>query len=431
MKRAILNLQQLADNALFETISEGISLIVNNAVDLNESSYCLNQAGKFRASEIMSGFAEEEAAKVLILIDFVRCPRDVKERGRLLKRFYSHLAKRIYAMTCEYPNIASFGELKKLVDHERRAWYLDGPNDVDWIFRNAISTKREQDLYVDYVQNVTDEAGANFWVAPTDILVAPDEPLNSPSEYAVPDCVRLAQALSKAGAGSTDGLAEIANAWRGFQPKPETDRGQIRDLIADTLDRLALNCDCVDQPTAQFILWRWTFPMWPLEVTEQGDNNDLREQRRAMTAWIEDTEAKRDPPPAITRPRVEELSEAYAAWEHDVDGPDSKVQKKDGRRSFHFSKVDSKFFELPSYKILEQKFGSLNDEERIALVALGWFACDHLANWPEAHKRAVKQAPTQDDGYQISLGRYWLPGLDRWEASPQPFVAGQWHKRPH
>ena len=428
MKRAISNLQQLAYDTLFETISEGISLIVNNAVDLNESAYHLHQAGRFRTSEIMSGFAEEEAAKVLMLIDFVRCPRDFDGRGRLLKRFYSHVAKRIYAMTCEYPNIASFGELKGLVDQERRSWYLDGPNDVDWIFPNAISTEREQALYVDYVADVTDVDCSDFWAAP-------DESLNCPSEYPVPDCVRLAVALSEAGAGSTDGLAEIANAWRGCRPNPETDRGEVRGLIADTLDRLALNGDCVDQPTAQLILRRWTFPMWPLEVTEQRDRpaesiDDLREQRRARIAWIEDTEAKRDPPPAIARSRVEELSEAHAAWDRDADEALRQDWKQEGRFRFLPSAADTaKIFELPSYKILKHKFGGLNEEERIALVALGWFARDRLANWPAVHARAVKQAPTQNDGYQISLGGYWLPGLDRWEASPQPFVAGQWHNR--
>ncbi len=424
MKRAIPNLRQLADDTLFETISEGISLIVNNAVDLNESAYHLHQAGKFRTSEIMSGFAEEEAAKILILIDFVRCPRDFDGRGPLLGCFYSHLAKRIYAMTCEYPSIVSFGELKKLVDHERRSWYLDGPNDIDWIFPNAISTKREQTLYVDYVPSVTDVDWPDSWVAP-------DEPLDCPSEYPVPDCVRLAYALSKAGAGSTDGLAEIAYAWRGFQPNPETDRGEVRGLIADTLDRLALNCDCVDQPTAQFILRHWTFPMWPLEVAEQKVSpKDLLEQRRAMIAWIKDTEAKRDPPPAITRSRVEELSEAHAAWKRDADEALRQDYKQEGRFRVLPSTADTaKIFELPSYKILKQKFGGLNEEERIALVALGWFACDRLANWPAVHERAVKLAPIQDDRYLMSLGRYWLPGLDRWEAAPRPFVAGQWHKR--
>ena len=435
MKPAISNLQQLADDALFDTISEGMPLFVSNAVELDEAANCLHQGGKFRASEIMRGFAEEEAAKVLILIDFVRCPRDFNGRGHLLRRFNNHLAKRIYAMACEYPNIASFGELRRLVDHERRSWYLDGPNDVDWIFPNAISTKRERDLYVDYVQDVTAKAGAGFWMAPSDFLETPDVPANPPSEYASPECVRLALALAKAGAGSANGLAEISELWRGLQPKPETGRGEIHDLAADTLGRLALNCDCVDEPTSRLILRRWTFPMWSLEVTEQTDDSadsidDLREQRHLMIAWIEDTEAKRDPPPAIARSKVEELSEAHAAWEHDADRALRQDWKQEGSFRFRFlppaSIADT--MELPSYKILKQKFDTLNEEELIALVALGWFACERPANWPEVHARAAKQAPAQGDDYQLSLGKDWLAGLNRWDATPTPFVPGKWHK---
>ena len=33
-----------------------------------------------------------------------------------------------------------------------RAYYLAGPNDVDWIFRNQLLSSREDGLYVDYVR---------------------------------------------------------------------------------------------------------------------------------------------------------------------------------------------------------------------------------------------------------------------------------------
>jgi hypothetical protein len=34
---------------------------------------------------------------------------------------------------------------------ERQALYLDGPEDVDWIFRNAIEQRREEAIYVYYI----------------------------------------------------------------------------------------------------------------------------------------------------------------------------------------------------------------------------------------------------------------------------------------
>ena len=166
MRRAIRNLEQLSDIDLLETLSEGMPLIVDNATSLDEIAQRLYRDGEFRASEVRRGFAEEEAAKVLILIDYVRCSRKSGQRSQVLDRFYGHIAKRIHAMACEYPRIASFGELSDLVERECRPWYLDGPNDIDWIFPNAVWEKRKRDLYVDYVQDVTDGAGACFWIAP-------------------------------------------------------------------------------------------------------------------------------------------------------------------------------------------------------------------------------------------------------------------------
>ena len=87
MRRAILNLEQLSDIALYETLSEGMPLIVDNATSLDETACRLYRDGEFRASDVMRGFAEEEAAKVLILIDYVRCPRNWERRAQVLKRF--------------------------------------------------------------------------------------------------------------------------------------------------------------------------------------------------------------------------------------------------------------------------------------------------------------------------------------------------------
>ena len=101
MKRAVGDLANGPDDRLFKEVSEGIPLIAQNAVSLDETAYRLYQEKEFRASEIIRGFAEEEAAKVLILIDFVRCPLNPKRRAETAKHFYSHVAKRMYAMTLQ------------------------------------------------------------------------------------------------------------------------------------------------------------------------------------------------------------------------------------------------------------------------------------------------------------------------------------------
>ena len=142
MKRAVGDFASFSDERLFGELAEGIPLIEENAVGLDETARRLHQEEEYRVSEVIRGFAEEEAAKVLILIDLVRCPYDWEQRAEIAKRFYGHIAKRTYAMTCSYPRIASFKELCELVERELRPYYLDGPNWVDWIFPNSIAVER-------------------------------------------------------------------------------------------------------------------------------------------------------------------------------------------------------------------------------------------------------------------------------------------------
>ncbi|MCY4514710.1 MAG: AbiV family abortive infection protein [Candidatus Tectomicrobia bacterium] len=164
MKRAVADLARFPDNRLFHEVSEGIAHIVTNAVDLNEAALRLARADQVRASDVLRRMAEEEAAKVLILIDAIRCPQ--QERGTTLKRFYDHLAKRIYAAASSELRIDSFEELRAFVDLQRRPRLLDGPNDVDWIVGNELLTEREQGIYVDFIQDTTDPEGEYFWSLP-------------------------------------------------------------------------------------------------------------------------------------------------------------------------------------------------------------------------------------------------------------------------
>lgn len=422
MRRAIGDLEQFADDRLFEALSEGLPLIVENAASLDESASRLHREGEVRASEIMRGFAEEEAAKFLILIDYVRCPRIPERRSQVLKRFHGHVAKRIHAEACRYPLIDTFGDLSEFVESECRPWYLDGPNGVDWLFPNAIAAEREQNLYVDYMRDITDSAGDYHWTTPAD-------PLLSSSRYTSPESVTLALALARAGAGTVKGLAEIADVWRQFVPGPDTDRNQLRDLIAHTLERLALCGHAVDQTDAQIVTWHWTFPMWPLTIPEPSrapDNRDkLREERRRRIAWMEETEAKRDPPPAIDRSTVEKLSHAYADWQRDADACAARsASETDTGLRILPSAAFAKQFDLPSYAFLKDKLEALTDEERAALVALAWYARRWETDWPRIYQRAIELTPSYDDRYQIGLGGQWLDGLDLWEQEPQRFQAG-------
>ena len=338
------------------------------------------------------------------------------------KRFYGHVAKRIHAMACTYPLIASFGELSELVENKCRSWHLDGPNGIDWIIPNSIAAEREYILYVDFVQDITDTAGDYYWTAPA-------APPPGSSQYATPDSVSLAQALAQAGASSPEGLAEIADIWRQFVPEPNMHREDLHDLIVHTLDRLAHSGYALDEPTMGFIVSRWPFPLWPLTMKEprppDGDLEELREVRQRAIEWIEETEAKRDPAPAISRPKVEELNDAYAAWKRDADARAAdRTENEDTGLHIRFRPASANF-DLPSYARLQGMFRELTGKERAALLALGWFAREQVADWPRNYESAIKAEPRTDERYQIGCACYWLDGLDRWEEKPQQFQAGR------
>ena len=424
MRRAINHLEQLADDRLFIELSEGMPLIVDNAVSLEKTACRLFEDGEFRASEVMRGIAEEEAAKFLILMDYVRCPRHSEHRAQVLKRFYGHVTKRVHAMACSYERIASFGELSKLVEDECRPLYLDGPNGIDWVFPNSIAAEREQGLYVDYVQDITDPSGDRFWTTP---------PAPSPwsSQYATPDSVGLCQALLQVGAASAAGLAEIADIWRGFVPEPDTDREQLRKLILHTLERLSDGGHAADELAVEFIVLHWPFPMWLLEMKEprlpDGDlEQRLREVRQRQIEWIEETESKRDPKPAICRSKVEELNAAHVAWRCEADARAASRSTKGSGLPIRSSKDLAKDFELPSYRFLQSMFRGLSESERTALLALGWYAKETVADWPGSHKRAVNLEPSLSERYQIGYAHHWRDGLNRWKEAPQQFQTGRW-----
>ncbi len=180
----------------------------------------------------------------------------------------------------------------------------------------------------------------------------------------------------------------------------------------------------------------WPFPLWSLTVKEpRPDDIDidvLREKRKYTVEWIERTEAKRDPPPAISRTTVEDMNSAHAAWESDAEAHAVLDGGSEGKElQVRLSADALRDFELTSYAHIKCKLTALSDEERAALVALGWFAKEQIADWPRIYERAIDLTPTLCDVYQIGLGSHWLPGLDRWESQPAPFSAGQIYPLDH
>ena len=217
-----------------------------------------------------------------------------------------------------------------------------------------------------------------------------------------------------------------------FEPAPETDRSEITNLIQLTLEQLSkLGAGKESEAYASFITWHWSFPLWSLKIEDicakPKNLEELRKEREQIINWIESTNAKRDPPPKISRSKVEVLGNAYLAWRKEVDAQDVDMnESREGHIHFRSSSEFAKDYELPSFRRLKKLFHSLKEEERAALLALGWYGNEGgVANWPRTYERAINSVAILGEVYQISYGYRWIDGQNRWESTPKPFKPGQ------
>lgn len=257
--RAIRDLAQLSDEDFFEQVAEGLGHVHDNATRIEEDARLLYEQKHHRGSHVLLTVAAEEAAKFLILLDAVRCPRQpAAVFSRQLGRFNDHLAKGIYA---EYYKLhpATFEEVEHLIARERADFYLDGPNDVDWIFRNRIIDQRESALYVDYME--TDDG--RLWVAPHDVV------LEMGLGYHAPAVITLARQLYAIGFANGKALAVIAEIWRPVVMTPEFRWWDLRTLNHRTLqalDEKGLLVEAADRTYAD-VVDRWLFPLHSIDLS--------------------------------------------------------------------------------------------------------------------------------------------------------------------
>jgi len=278
MERAIKHLCQLPDDELFEEVATGVRHVVEVVTRLDAAAHKLTRTEDHHAARILGGQAQEEAAKVLILMDAVRCPREQREdMSRTLGYFYSHLAKGIYVEVCHWSTV-DFAEIARGVEDLRDEHHLDGPTDADWIFPNPITQRREDDLYVGYVRDDSDEdgRGERGWTRPTnDGLLF----------YWTPPIVELTRALHRVGATDSDALAAVAELWRPFDVGPDTPVSGLKRMNLRTLEVLEERGLLAFAPDDVYALIprNWPFPLWPLDLRLRRVKKESR--RKVRRRW--------------------------------------------------------------------------------------------------------------------------------------------------
>jgi AbiV family abortive infection protein len=277
--RAIADLTQLVDTTLFPAAARGLRLILANALNLWRGASFGKRAGYNQGAIILRGLAEEEAAKFHILLDAIRCPSSQRLGEHLRRHFYDHLARGIYVRHYEL-SPHEFADVKRIVNDSRVALYLDGPEGFEWIFRNQILERREQEIYVDYVQSETD----HFWSKPV-----PD--LLFPANF-VPKILAVARSLARAGIATPCGLKVVATTWRTFVIEDVTTWSELREKNFETLKALETN-QClrpVSNDVVDSIIDGWSFPLYSLDLTEDrsvGLNELRRVRSEAEVRWME------------------------------------------------------------------------------------------------------------------------------------------------
>jgi hypothetical protein len=173
---------------------------VKSAGELLAASKALGE--HYRAAAILKGHAMEEITKILILVDIVRCPPNLRPSriGPMMTWFSDHLARLIYIDAQDWKPV-NIRQLQEYVDGDRKSHYLEGAGG-EYIMPNSTTWSRESQLYADIV---THEDGEPMWNEPD-----ARAPL---FDYGEPSPWQVCQALRDMGAFTRPGLDIVSSVW--------------------------------------------------------------------------------------------------------------------------------------------------------------------------------------------------------------------------
>ena len=243
--------------------------ITENVFKLAACTTVLRSEDHKRGCRVLKYLMEEEAAKVLILMDYVRLPQAEHEKcSRQLKYFYDHFVRCLYAESCTI-RPANWAEVCTWVEQRTPSLYLDGPNDVDWIFRNDLIQQRETALYVDYVALDDDRR----WFGPRQ--------MDGLADWDLPPLIaELLLSMKTLELFKIEMLQYIHEVWSSVAMTPEFHWGKIeeinRSVVEKALSSLPDRSEAHNR-NANIVVDLWCFPLGHLDLRMVPiDESELR-----------------------------------------------------------------------------------------------------------------------------------------------------------
>ena len=240
-----------------DLIAEGLPIILKSAQGFWLAAKHLKD--NRREADILEGFAKEEAAKILILMDIVRCPQNLigSKIGMLAGLLYNHLARLLYAEAQQWKPV-TVSRLRSYVDEQRKAHYVDGFAG-EFILPNWSIATRESQLYADIAVYENEKP---IW--------------NEPISYSLgfprykPLALQIAESLSSIGGFDRQGLTAIAKVWGQIEFKSLESWSDSERLTTELLEQLYRENLYREQATQQNFNWlfgNWQMPMYNLDFS--------------------------------------------------------------------------------------------------------------------------------------------------------------------
>ncbi|MFV1543639.1 hypothetical protein VW041_01530 [Phaeobacter sp. JH204A] len=271
-------LSNLSVDEQLDLIADGLPILMQSAGGLLEASKELTAHP--RSAAMLKRHALEEIAKILILIDLVRCPTSQRPSrvGAMTKWFYDHLARLIYVESQSWKPMHA-QQLQDYIDDFRRTHYLEGAVG-EYIMPNFEVYRRESNMYADIEG---DEDGTLYWNDPQSTYRSSDIHNTLSGINTGPRAWKICLALQNFGAFSRSGLDVISSTWTKVdfrEAENHEDTNKLTYEMACGLEKAELMLADADEDQLRVLYHEWQMPMYRMDFSPiRVSLEELQDQR--------------------------------------------------------------------------------------------------------------------------------------------------------